>query len=109
MQTEVSSSGIAGKEPQFLSQFIHLSIQEFLAMAGLLRECPDKVKHTLTQLTGSGQFNMTLLFLYGLAFDSGNGTISKISNAIGGQLEQRKVLQDLLIERVTVRYFEQQI
>ena len=102
MQTKVSSSGISENEPQVLSQFVHLSIQELLAMAGLLKESPNQVKQTLTQLTKSGQFNMALLFLYGLAFNSNNETVREISTAVGGQLAQREELQQILLEAVGV-------
>ena len=102
VQTNVSSLGISEKEHQVLSQFVHLSIQEFLAMAGLLKESPDQVRKTLTQLTKSGQFNMALLFLYGLAFNSNNETVREISTAVGGQLPQRKELQQILLEAVGV-------
>ena len=100
MQTQ--ASGISEEEPQVLSQFVHLSIQEFLAMAGLLKESPDQVRKTLKRLAKSEQFNMALLFLYGLAFNSNNETVREISTAVGGQLPQRKELQQLLLEAVGV-------
>ena len=102
MQTQVSSAEPSKKEPEVLSQFLHLSIQEFLAMAGLLKETPDKVSQTLTQLTKSEQFNMALLFLYGLAFSSDSETIRGISDAVGRTFAQRKELQQLLLEAVGV-------
>ena len=75
-------------------------------MAGLLNKKPDKVKKKLTQLTKSGQFNMALLFLYGLAFNSDSETVRVISAAVGGQLPQRKELQQFLLEAVDVRHYQ---
>ena len=106
MQTQVFTSGMSEKEPQVLSQFVHLNIQEFLAMAGLLKESPDQVRKTLTQLTKSEQVNMALLFLYGLAFNSDDETVRDISTAVGGQLPQRKELHQLLLEAVKVRNYK---
>ena len=61
------------EQTRVLSQFVHLSIQEYLAMLGLLMctEDDDHVQKVLEQLSGSQQFNMALLFLYGIAFEEG--------------------------------------
>ena len=52
-----------------LSQFVHLSIQEFLAMIGVIKSKGDGIEMVIKQLCRSQQFNMALVFLYGLAFD----------------------------------------
>ena len=88
---------------QVLSQSIHLSFQELLAMAGLLKETPEQVRRTLAELTKGEQFNMALLFLYRLAFSSDNVTIRIISTVIGGQSAKMKKMWEVLLEAVGVR------
>ena len=60
------------------SQFVHLSIQEYLAMVGLLQEGSERIGSLVKRLCKSGQFNMALLFLYGLAFDCDDPTMESM-------------------------------
>ena len=101
MQTKISDLEGAGDD-QVLSQFTNVFIQDFLAMVGLLKQRPDQVRRTLNELTKSEQFNMAILFLYGLAFNSDEENISDISTAVGGPLAQRGELQQILLEAVGV-------
>ena len=101
MQTEI-------KDPQnpdsvqVLSQFAHLSIQELLAMAGLLKQSSEHIEVTVKQLCSSEQFNMALLFLYGLAFNNTNETIQKLCEKVGLTAEQRHQAHSILKEAAPV-------
>ena len=101
MQTEMPDPE-QRKGNEVLSQFVHLSIQEFLAMAGLLKKDPVQIKEIVGRLSKSEQFNMSLLFLYGLAFNKENGTIKNISTAVIGTSETRKDIKKVLQDSVVV-------
>ena len=92
-------------EKRVLTQFVHLSIQECLAMAGLLQEPHEKVKDTIRQLAGSQQYNMALLFVYGLAFDVDDGPISELASVMKGLSENRIQMKEVLLKEVGVRIF----
>ena len=94
MQTRISDSEGAGND-QVLSQFIHLSIQEFMAVTG-------QVRRAVKDLSKSGQFNMALLFLYGLAFNTGNETIMALSMAISGSVDQWEEMKKVLCDSISV-------
>ena len=95
MQTEVANPDKPG-ETDVLSQFLHLSIQEFLAMAGLLKQDLSTLRDSMTWLVASEQFNMALLFIYGLAFNESNDAVRKISDAVTGKSEKPERVQDIL-------------
>ena len=102
MQTEVPDPQAEGNV-RVLSQFEHLSIQEFLAMAGLLLHSPEQVKKTLKQLSQSEQFGMAFLFLYGLAFNKQDGAVREISGAIVRTSEEKlQEIIDVLKENAVV-------
>ena len=101
MQTEIPDPEET-KENQVLSQFVHLTIQEFLAMVGLLKESPHQVSNTLREFSKTEQFNMALLFLYGFAFNTDNETIKAISSAVGGLSDQKEEIQKVLLQAVGV-------
>ena len=104
MQTEIPDPENQHKR-QVLSQFVHLSIQEFLAMAGLLTQSLKQVRHIVGQLAKSEQFNMALLFLYGMAFNE-NETIKTISAEVCGSQVQKNDIKEVLLELVVVSYFQ---
>ena len=104
MQTEIPDPENQ-HERQVLSQFVHLSIQEFLAMAGLLKQSLEQVRDVVGLLAKSEQFNMALLFLYGMAFNE-NETIKKISAEVCGSQVQKNDIKEVLLELVVVSYFQ---
>ena len=65
------------------SQFIHLSVQEILAMVNILQSDRKALKETLAHMSKSGRFNMAHLFLTGLTLDSENEWIAALSWAAG--------------------------
>ena len=77
------------KQTRVLSQFVHLSIQEFLAMGGLWTKDDGRMKDVVTQLSGSQQFNMALLFLYGIAFDESE--MNKMVSSSSGRVESQHI------------------
>ena len=85
-----------------LSQFVHLSIQEFLAMAGLLKEDLEVLQNTLKRLCASEQLTMALLFLYGLAFNEENSVIKNISMAEDNPSAQKADVLHALTAGITV-------
>ena len=90
------------EEMQILNQFVHLSIQEFLAMQGLLQEHPGKVKKVLQQLSRTGQFNMALLFLFGLAFDKRKSSFRHMPDSSRKLPSAKKDLTKLLLDNIGV-------
>ena len=94
METEIRNPETQG-ETEILRQFAHLSVQEFLAMCGLLKKGPEKVRETVSTFSKSEQFNMALLFLYGLAFDIGSETVKSLAPT-ETMLEHKKALKDTL-------------
>ena len=97
LQTKVPDLG-NGQKNKVLGEFIHLSIQEFLAMLGLLTQRPGSIKEALKTLKTSGQFNMALLFLYGFAFDNKDETLTKLctNTGINRRLDDNKDVQEHL-------------
>ena len=89
---------------QTLNQFIHLSIQEFLAMLKLIPKDGKYLGKKLKKLSGSEQFNMALLFLYGLAFDDETRNI--LSSVMGEDLfGQKNAARDVLMKSVGVSMY----
>ena len=87
-----------------VSQFVHLSIQEFMAMSSLLTQDRQKIDEVLKERSKSGHFNMALLFLYGLAFNEENGPIKLISTNVTGDAVTRQETKNALLEGVKVSY-----
>ena len=79
------------------SQFVHLSIQEFMAMMGLVNSEPDRIKSVVDRLSSSQQFNMALLFLYGIVFDK-----STTERLPSGKVDQPIKTRQLLFDRLDV-------
>ena len=100
MQTQILDP--ENNESQVQSQFAHLSIQEYLAMSGLLTESADRIKSSMSRFSKSEQYNMALLFLYGLAFDEERGSISEVQVTISHSAEQTEKFQKVLLDSVTV-------
>ena len=101
METDTSNPDSPDKST-VISQFVHLSIQEFLAMAMLLNETPQQVETTLKRLCKSGHFNMAFLFLYGLAFNDDYGPVRNITSAVSEDPEVREEVKDILLNGVKV-------
>ena len=100
VQTEIQDPEKEGSK-RVLSQFIHLSIQEFLAMVGLLKLHPDKVQQVFSELCRADSFSMATVFIFGLAFNE-DKTVSSIMNAVGGEFENQAEIQSFLEESVMV-------
>ena len=101
METHIRSPSDP-KQETILSQFVHLSIQEFLAMAGLLHNDVATIQNSLRKLMKSDQFDMALLFLYGLALNGNDDTIKSVSTfEVETSLHEEKVL-NILLEGVDV-------
>ena len=77
-----------------LSQFVHLSIQEFLAMIELLKANRKTIKEEVSRFSKSQQFDMTMTFLYGIAFNNEDRNIKYISSYVGGIDKVRHTLLD---------------
>ena len=103
MDTDITVPGEQGGG-KVLSQFVHLSIQEFLAMAGLLKESPDKVRELIQEFGRSEQFNMALLFLYGLVYNDDNDSIRRLSTAVVDDSYLRREKKKALLEGVAVSF-----
>ena len=95
VETDIDDPDNPGRNDIF-SQFVHLSIQEMLAMVGLLTQDQEKVQKALSRLCKSEQFNMALLFLYGVTFNQENAIIKKISTTIRGTSEQTESIKQAL-------------
>ena len=65
------------------AELLHLSIQEMLAMAEVLQNDQDGLQTTVAKAIKSEQFNMTQLFLMGLALDTSNEWIEAFTWAVG--------------------------
>ena len=78
-------------------QFVHPSIQDFLAMRGLLAEDDGNIKNVLKQLFSSQRFDTALLFLYGLAFDE-----RIVSSSVSLGLGQMKKTREALVGMISV-------
>ena len=74
-------------ENEVLSQFVHLSIQEFLAMVALLNREPTYASQVLTELFETDHFNMARLFVCGLAFSKDSNVVRKMVTAVGGTFQ----------------------
>ena len=69
-------------------EFLHLSVQELLGMAGLLNSDIQTVHDTLPKMSRSGRFNMAQLFLAGISLDTQSQWIEALKEAI----QQHKVI-----------------
>ena len=63
------------------AEFFHLSVQEMLASAYFLPQLP-LAGNVLKQLFSGGQFNMALLYLFGLQYDTGSEWINDIRHSV---------------------------
>ena len=54
---------------QLYGQFLHLSIQEMLAVAAILQTEGHSLETAIAGMAKTGRFNMAQLFLMGLALD----------------------------------------
>ena len=101
MQTELQNPRNP-KQKQVLSQFVHLSIQEFLAMGRLMTLNVNTLEKSLKDLVESEQYNMALLFIYGMAFNSQHKEINILSNAVSGSTSQNADRIHILTTAVAV-------
>ena len=84
------------------AQFIHLSIQEFLAAAKMVAPGDDSEQEI--KLFKSGQFNLTDVFAFGLAFDRANMNISDIQEAVSQRLTASSIEKE--VEGQMLEWFE---
>ena len=92
------------EEKKVLSQFVHLSIQEVLAMVGLMNKSIDEIKTVVKQFAKSQQFNMALLFLYGLVFDTSNEYSKKLFPSSVVESSLRKAIKPVLLDLLNVSF-----
>ena len=95
METQLEDIEKSGST-KTLTQFAHLSIQEFLAMSGILGETLEDVEKHVRKLSMSEQYNMALLFLYGLAFDDRNIPVAQTFAAATGKDSLREDVKGFL-------------
>ena len=69
-------------QTESISEFIHLSIQEFLGMAEISNRSDD-VKSLLKKDTTDNESTLTKQFLFGLVFDTKNKWINAVKKALG--------------------------
>ena len=77
-------------EPKLQTQFIHLSVQEFLSAAKMVVPCRDDESEI--KVFESGRFNMRDIFAFGIAFDTESRLVKGIKQAVG---KSRKVETDV--------------
>ena len=64
------------------AELLHLSVQEMLAMAEVLQNDEEGFRNAIAAMARTGRFNMTQLFLMGLAFDTANEWIDAFTWAV---------------------------
>ena len=86
------------------AEFVHLSIQEILAAAHLLKSDVHNVESYLPDATEIGRLNMSQLFLFGLALDTENKHVAEINKGVMTEAhgkvrnDQRKEIKNLLLK-----------
>ena len=70
-----------GQRKSISAEFIHLTMQEMLAVAYFLSR-PLASKEILKTVFSGGQFNMALLYLFGLQYDKKSIWIKDVCNAV---------------------------
>ena len=65
------------------AELLHLSVQEMLAMAEVLQNDEEGFRNTIAAMARTGRFNMSQLFLMGLALDTTNEWIDAFTWAVG--------------------------
>ena len=71
-----------GQSKSISTEFMHLTTQEMLAVTYLLSR-PMASKEILENVFSSGQFNMALLYLFGLKYDKKCSWIQNVCEAVG--------------------------
>ena len=64
------------------AELLHLSVQEMLAMAQVLQSDEEGLRNAIAAMARTGRFNMTQLFLMGLALDTTNEWIDAFTWAV---------------------------
>ena len=82
------------------AELLHLSVQEMLAMAEVLKHDGKGLRNTIAAMARTGRFNMSQLFLMGLALDTTNEWIDAFTWAVG----YRKVCCILQSMEVTLQF-----
>ena len=73
-----------GKRNGILAEFLHLTMQEILAVAHLLSK-PLPSKEVIRNLFSNNQFNMALMYMFGLQYDKYSGWIKDVCKAVSPQ------------------------
>ena len=70
-----------GKRNYIYAEFLHLTMQEMLAVAHLLPK-PSRTEEVLRDVFSSNQFNMARMYLFGLQYDEGSDWIMDVCRAV---------------------------
>ena len=82
-----------------ITEFIHLSIQEFLGMAEIANSSDD-VKYFLNKGTNDNESTLTKQFLLGLVFDSDNKWIKAVKAAVLPDETYEEEVREIITEHV---------
>lgn len=69
-------------ETRYIYQFVHLTVQEMLAMTELLRKDEKTLMDVAARISKSPSFNMAKMFLYGLRFDKSSTHINHFMESV---------------------------
>ena len=83
-------------EPKLQTQFIHLSVQEFLSAAKMVVPCRDDKNEI--KVFESGQFNLRDIFAFGIAFDTESRIVKDIKQAVGKSRQVETDVEGQLIK-----------
>ena len=70
-----------GSRKSLSAKFLHLSIQEMLAVAHIISN-PAASKETMKRMLSGGCFNMAVMYMFGLYFDKGSNWIKDVHGAV---------------------------
>ena len=78
-----------GHRNSITAEFLHMSMQELMAIAYSLTHSSASEDLVLTVFSG-GQFNMSLMYLFGMKFDVCSGWITDVLNAVKPPCKQEE-------------------
>ena len=81
-----------GHRNSITAEFLHLSMQELMAIAYLLTN-PLASENMVLQVVSGGQFNMALKYLFGMKCDVSSGWITDVLNAVKPPCKQEECLR----------------
>ena len=70
-----------GSRKSLSAKFLHLSIQEMLAVAHIISN-PAASKETMKRMLSGGRFNMAVMYMFGLYFDNASNWIKDVLAAV---------------------------